>query len=233
MYGGNNWPLRGLKNTLWEGGIKGIGSIKIPNVANGARDQLMHVSDIFPTLIDLTGCPISGEDFKKLDGASQSKMLKENDKSAIDQYLINIDPKYINHHSDDNRTWTSPFDVSVQAGLRWKNWKLLTGNPEPAGYPSGHIYPPEWPKESNIPELMARSASNVRLFDIASDPLEMFDQSNDRTDIVEKMLDILVQYNSTAVPVLKPKPDPNGDPDKHNGFWEPWVFPQFQFDNQL
>ena len=45
---------RGIKATNWEGGIKGIGSIKIPNVKPGMRRQLMHVSDIFPTLASLT-----------------------------------------------------------------------------------------------------------------------------------------------------------------------------------
>ena len=46
---------RGIKATNWEGGIKGIGSIKIPNVKPGKRHQMLHVSDIFPT--------ISGNDF--------------------------------------------------------------------------------------------------------------------------------------------------------------------------
>ena len=46
---------RGIKATNWEGGTKGIGSIKIPNVKPGKRHQMLHVSDIFPT--------ISGNDF--------------------------------------------------------------------------------------------------------------------------------------------------------------------------
>ena len=46
---------RGIKATNWEGGIKGIGSIKIPNVKPGKRNQMLHISDMFPTL--------SGKDF--------------------------------------------------------------------------------------------------------------------------------------------------------------------------
>ena len=75
LYGGNNWPFRGLKNTLWEGGIKAVGSIKIPGVKPGKRNQLLHVSDIFPTILDLTECLMNTEDREKLDGKSQGLVL--------------------------------------------------------------------------------------------------------------------------------------------------------------
>ena len=224
LYGGNNWPLRGLKNTLWEGGIRGIGSIKIPGVSADKRDQLMHVVDMFPTLLDLTSCPNTRK--VKFDGKSQAKMLVDNDESQSDSFLINIDPLKKNKGAD-NRTWDSNFDVRVQAGLRWKQWKLLTGAPQQDNYPTGHTYPQEWPqeqdgrkKQSNV-ELTPNL--NVRLYDISSDPLEDFEISNQHTEIVEKMLDMLSSYNSTAVPCRYPKPDPAGLPDQNGGFWKPWI----------
>ena len=64
---------------------------------------------------------------------------------------------------------------------------------------------------------------NLWLFDILKDPLEVHDLSNDLPDIVHFLLQKLNQYNLTAVPVLYPPFDLNADPDKHGGYWVPWI----------
>ena len=104
-------------------------------------------------------------------------MLKNDVESAIDHFLINIDPMYRNINLTDSRKWNSTFDVRVQAGLRWKKWKLLTGIPEPPNYPTGHTYPPEWP-ENTENKLMQKKGMNVRLFNLETDPFEKLEVSN-------------------------------------------------------
>lgn len=49
----SNWPLRGVKNTLWEGGIRGAGLIWSPRLTKTRRvaDQTMHIADWIPTLL--------------------------------------------------------------------------------------------------------------------------------------------------------------------------------------
>ena len=77
-YGGNNFPLRGWKFSLWEGGVRGVafvtGGNKI-NLDRGAvNKQLMHVTDWFPTLVGVAGGSLNGT--KPLDGFDQWKTLR-------------------------------------------------------------------------------------------------------------------------------------------------------------
>ena len=66
------------------------------------------------------------------------------------------------------------------------------------------------------------SKKNLWLFNVKDDPTEHKDLSDTYPQIVKKLLDRLVYYNSTMVPVRYPKPDPRCDPKYHGGAWGPW-----------
>lgn len=53
----SNWPLRGVKNTLWEGGIRGAALIWSPLLVkrNRVSNQTMHIADWLPTLYKAAG----------------------------------------------------------------------------------------------------------------------------------------------------------------------------------
>ncbi|TMW53532.1 hypothetical protein DOY81_001409 [Sarcophaga bullata] len=49
----SNWPLRGVKNTYWEGGVRGIGLLWSPRLNKRRRvaNQAIHITDWIPTLL--------------------------------------------------------------------------------------------------------------------------------------------------------------------------------------
>ena len=58
---GCNWPLRGMKSTPWEGGVRGTGFVHSPLIENPKRisRDLIHVSDWFPTMYRIAGGDVS------------------------------------------------------------------------------------------------------------------------------------------------------------------------------
>ena len=76
--GGRNYPLRGTKGTLYEGGVHVeafVSSPLLPSKMQGADyDNIFHVSDWFPTMLDFAGISYAKVD-KPLDGVSHASAL--------------------------------------------------------------------------------------------------------------------------------------------------------------
>eukprot|EP00939_MAST-03C_sp_MAST-3C-sp1_P004453 g4453.t1 len=77
--GARNWPLRGGKHSVWEGGVRATAFVSGRGVAEklkgGTFDGLMHGADWFPTLADVAGFDLNGT--LPLDGVSQFSFLFE------------------------------------------------------------------------------------------------------------------------------------------------------------
>uniref|UniRef100_A0A336L4S7 CSON000251 protein n=1 Tax=Culicoides sonorensis TaxID=179676 RepID=A0A336L4S7_CULSO len=69
---GSNWPLRGAKYNLWEGGVRGVGLMWSPLLKNQQRvsHQMMHITDWLPTLYTAAGGDASTLP-RNLDGITQ------------------------------------------------------------------------------------------------------------------------------------------------------------------
>lgn len=107
---GSNYPLRGIKDTLFEGGVRSVACIWSPLLVQSSRvsTDLVHITDWLPTLFTAAGGDISQLD-PELDGIDQWSSLVYDLPSPRNDILINIDEKTRN------------------AALRFYNWKLIVG----------------------------------------------------------------------------------------------------------
>ncbi|XP_072296636.1 arylsulfatase I-like isoform X2 [Eucyclogobius newberryi] len=132
-------------------------------------------------------------------------------------------------------SWSGPdppspgalWDTSVQAAIRVGDWKLLTGDPGHGDWVPPQILPSLpgrwWNLERSVSFSQAAERGRVWLFDISADPLERHDLSDQRPEIVQVLLQRLVHYNWSAVPVRFPPDDPRANPRRRRGAWEPWI----------
>ncbi|GFO01792.1 arylsulfatase j [Plakobranchus ocellatus] len=219
-FGASNWPLRGVKSTLWEGGIRTIGFVTSPlfspEQSGKSSTELMHVSDWFPTIADMAGATVNSS--LDLDGVSQWEMIKEGKPSTRKEILHNID---ILSPAQGTRFYNDTFDTRIRAAIRVGNYKLITGDPG-----DGDWYP--IPGITNYIKKAFHSkfdpnAKNLWLFDVAQDPEETTDLSASMPKVVRKLLDKLSKYNATALPPWYPDSDPNSDPPLNGNMWQPWV----------
>ncbi|XP_014214481.1 arylsulfatase B-like [Copidosoma floridanum] len=88
---GSNWPLRGTKYTLFEGGVRSVAAIWSPRLISTARvsDQLFHVTDWLPTLYSVAGGDL--RDLGQIDGVNQWDVLSIGTGHVRDRLLLNID----------------------------------------------------------------------------------------------------------------------------------------------
>ncbi|CAG2116606.1 unnamed protein product, partial [Medioppia subpectinata] len=88
---GSNWPLRGGKTTLWEGGIRGNAFIWSTRLKKRyISDHLMHAMDWLPTIYTAIGGKT--RDLGPIDGIDMWDILNHNLENPRKHLLHNIDP---------------------------------------------------------------------------------------------------------------------------------------------
>ena len=212
-YGGNNWPLRGWKESLWEGGIRGVGLIHGNQLSRPARisSEMIHVTDWFPTLVSLAGGSVDG---MPLDGYNVWETLSSGKPSPRKEILHNIDPidAYWNFYNE-------PYKHCRQAAIRVGDWKLLTGCPGNGSW----VPPAESPHSITHPPNLFDNINSTFLFNIREDPEERNELSGVYPEMVSILMEKIKEYNATAVPVRYPEPDPASKPELYGYVWTPWV----------
>ncbi|XP_070542676.1 arylsulfatase B-like [Ptychodera flava] len=218
---GSNWPLRGGKGTLYEGGVHGVGFVNSPLLSDQVRGtvshELIHISDWFPTLIQVAGGNLIGG--RKLDGYNQWETISQGAPSVRQEMLLHIDPLYtaVKNVKDDIYSDNPYFNISMRAAIRVCDWKLITGAPGNASW----MAPSESGMDSVHPEKTPGKA--VQLYNIAQDPYEKYNLAEAKPDIVIELLWRLRQYYNSSVPPNFPQQDvKHANPALFGGVWSPW-----------
>ncbi|KAK3109012.1 hypothetical protein FSP39_021151 [Pinctada imbricata] len=212
-YFGNNYPLRGGKITVFEGGTRATAFITGAGITyrNATYNGIIHAVDWMPTLIGAAG---GGPTYDGMDGINQWIFIQTLSDSARSEFIYNLDD--------------TPFPLTGKAAIRSGDYKLIEGYPGP--YPNWYkpdtvyegLYNKSLYEEQSISEVEFKMyADKVMLFNIAEDPTEHFDLSEKRPDIVKNLQARLDEYRKQMVKANYPPNDKNGDPKYYDGYWSP------------
>ena len=236
---------RGVKNTMWEGGVRGVGFINSPLLGNNSyiSDNLFHVTDWLPTLIRAAGGDPSV--LKKQDGFDMFDMLRNNGPAVRKEVLHNIDPwgnfsairvgdfKLIagNIPNVDN-SWYPPPEVSESTGsIRSHSLKFTSEHKRLNSVPQNPVMKenlPGAPINVQCGQKPLNASFNCQpvhspcLFHIPSDPCEFNNVAALYPSVVSQLMQRLNELKETMVPPNNKPIDPNGNPFNHGGVWKPW-----------
>nr|XP_042912299.1 arylsulfatase B isoform X1 [Parasteatoda tepidariorum] len=190
LSGGSNYPLRGAKMTLWEGGTR------VPTFVYGdilqktgyINNNLIHAVDWFPTLLAAAGG--ENEDSKNMDGLNLWNMISKDGPGVRSEFIYNI------------------FDLEYQrAAIRVGDYKLIIGYP---GLPC------DWLEVSELEEGIELETScnkshitekGVYLFNLKNDPLEQNNLASTEKVVLRRMRHRLDQMRRSMVPSDDPLPN--------------------------
>ncbi|KMY93299.1 arylsulfatase B [Drosophila simulans] len=243
----SNYPLKGVKNTLWEGGVRAAGLMWSPLLKKSQRvsNQTMHIVDWLPTLLEAAGGqPALANLSKQIDGQSIWRALVQDKASPRLNVLHNID------------------DIWGSAAISVGDWKLVKGTNYrgswdgwygPAGERDPRLY--DWQLvgrsragkaleglkmlPSRADQQRIRAAATVScpgqssqgtscvatafsapcLFHIRDDPCEQYNLAKQYPEVVNALMAELERFNATAVPPSNKPADPRADPRFWNYTW--------------
>jgi len=246
---GNNYPLRGGKFTLFEGGIRSRSFIHgaqpwIPESRRGSEwHGLAHVSDVFATFAGLAGADVShatkSSGTGAVSGAGEATLVDAVRTDGFDLWQAIVQgqasPRKEIVHQPINMYWNSscaasdvsnPFTPSCGGSITVWPYKLIKG----------------FPGDARVVELQPQSDSinnNIRtprdlcveapcLFNIDVDPSESTDLAGRQPDLVRSLS---ARLHELSKPQAAPQPADALTPVpsdaacavvKSTGAWQPW-----------
>lgn len=220
--GGNNYPLRGAKTTIFEGGTRAFSFI----FGNGVEktgykyEGMMHAVDWNPTILSAAG--VKNEIDYAIDGIDQWESISKGQPSKRSEFIYNLDNEFLAPQG--------------HAAIRVGNYKLIQGYPGPLQ----DWYSPDEDLDDGLKQLCLENDNEYynrlakqsmgkdgiittgdRLYNLHEDPNEYNDIADTHKDIVEALKKKLDDYRAELVPPKEYLPDPKSNPDHYGGFWLP------------
>ncbi|XP_071955613.1 arylsulfatase J-like isoform X2 [Antedon mediterranea] len=219
----SNFPLRGVKATLWEGGVRGVGLVNSPFLKKPGRisEDLVHVCDWLPTIYHLAGGDTSK--LKNLDGYNQWETISSGVTSPRKEVIHNIDT--VGNFSAI-RMGDYKLVVNSNYNGSWDGWYPTKDEDEDFVIPVNvnpqaavvHCPPKPPDVETNCQPFKAPC-----LFNIRNDACEYINIAAQHPDIVSKLQARIAELLPTVVPAANKPEDVNADPRLHGGNWVPWI----------
>ena len=207
--GGRNYPLRGGKSTLFEGGSR-VEAFVYSNLLDSGRrgsehSGLFHVSDWFPTIVDMAGI----EDYESalaLDGYSQYSSITSGKDSPRDYVLYNF---YMNIYGKQ-----LDFFNNAGGAIRNAKYKLLHTytNENEEWYPNEGVFADD-SLTADVALINSMETYNVFcssptatqfsyfLFDLESDPYEttnLYDTSEEMMQVQADLWKQMQKYSKKS-----------------------------------
>ena len=175
--GGSNWPLRGSKLTVFEGGTRTVSFIHSPKYfAPRVETGMFHVTDWFPTLLSAAGLDYDED----IDGVDQWEKMKESSLPDPRQEML-YDLMIPSYNIDVGITIDSWPPISA---IRVGDWKYIWRT---FGYDGWMV-----PAEQGAAEVGVPVEVKHQLYNIAFDPLEKENLAEVETEMAEMLLKKLI-----------------------------------------
>ena len=232
----SNWPLRGVKDTLWEGGVRGSALVWSSQFRGRGRvsEQMMTIHDWLPTLYSAAGGHAA--DLDNIDGMDMWSAIVKDTASPRNIVLHNIDPQRMissirvgdykmvrgQNYRGQWDGWYGP--DGRQGDITPYNLTLLRSSEAATAMARIKV---SLPTDDKI--LSLRSQADVKckkpdktetcdtsfqvcIFNIKEDPCEFNNLVFKLPSVAQALDDTLRLFNSTAVPPRNRPIDPRADP---------------------
>ncbi|XP_077994473.1 arylsulfatase B-like [Glandiceps talaboti] len=213
---GANWPFRGAINTPFEGGVRTPGFIhgSMVEKTRYRNNELIHITDFFPTLINLAGGNI--DPGLQLDGMDVWETLSKGKPSPRKGMIIHYDNHPVSPglavRNGDYKLIDGWYDVLKNVSFRFDDMDTDRWYPKPE-----MLHP-------DIPNVPVAPKGGTLLFNIKDDPRETNDLSAAMPDKVNELRKYAEVITAGAPPAFYPDRTPEvADPNSvaNKGIWIP------------